>query len=371
MKKKRPHCVCKAKCQRSCECKTAGYICDESCLCTDKCINLGQILHKNDLESFYTKEELKDFARKSGVILGGNKSEIAERLEGRIFLNDSRIIIKGDNSNLFQGEYSNTGKTLESKELLTFQNRETFIPSDLFSIKTGFKESKPKKKESKERRSRQPERNSQEILQDYEIEALVNQMKDMTFEDVYNIKPIRDSKPETRENPKPYIKESIKNSVWEKYCDPKSYEGKCFCCLKSIKRSVKGWECGHITPRSKGGEAILNNLRPLCPSCNSNSGIGGMHMYEYMFYHKMDGLINLTQGDLDADTKKEIRKYEEWVRRIYKLAGILHQKLFENEISHKEVEGFEKYIAHSTRSLEERERLINEICRRHKINLNT
>lgn len=73
------------------------------------------------------------------------------------------------------------------------------------------------------------------------------------------------------------IPKNIHESVWKKYIG-NSIHGKCFCCHKSI--SSFHFECGHVLPHSKGGSYDINNLRPICSSCNRN--MSNMHMYDFI-----------------------------------------------------------------------------------------
>ena len=39
------------------------------------------------------------------------------------------------------------------------------------------------------------------------------------------------------------------------------------------------FHCGHIIAESKGGELSVNNLKPICQSCNSSMGTQNMDEY--------------------------------------------------------------------------------------------
>lgn len=83
----------------------------------------------------------------------------------------------------------------------------------------------------------------------------------------------------------------IKNCIWNKYCPNDKNKGTCFCCRKEIRRNEMEVEFGHVIPKSKGGEYIIDNIRPICIKCNrGREGIHCMHMYEYMIKNKMEGL---------------------------------------------------------------------------------
>ena len=56
--------------------------------------------------------------------------------------------------------------------------------------------------------------------------------------------------------------------------------GKAKClCYKLTDITQLSFSCGHIIPESKGGKLILDNLKPICQSCNSSMGTNNMHDY--------------------------------------------------------------------------------------------
>jgi 5-methylcytosine-specific restriction endonuclease McrA len=52
---------------------------------------------------------------------------------------------------------------------------------------------------------------------------------------------------------------------WKDLC--KSYGNKCACCGKRRKLTID-----HVIPISKGGTNYIENIQPLCGSCNSSKG---------------------------------------------------------------------------------------------------
>lgn len=73
-----------------------------------------------------------------------------------------------------------------------------------------------------------------------------------------------------------------KFKVWDRYSrGGDTFLGLCYCCNKAINYKEKGtWEMGHIIPHSKGGSENVDNLRPICFSCNR--AMKDMNMDDYI-----------------------------------------------------------------------------------------
>jgi len=61
------------------------------------------------------------------------------------------------------------------------------------------------------------------------------------------------------------IPKALRNQVWITYFG-RNFEHKCYKCKNKI--DVFNFHVGHNIPESKGGKTVLENLRPICPSCN-------------------------------------------------------------------------------------------------------
>lgn len=90
----------------------------------------------------------------------------------------------------------------------------------------------------------------------------------------------------------------IRANVWNEWIG-NSTTGLCFSCRNSKLDNMKNWECGHIISEKDGGDLSINNLRPLCPSCNRSMGARNMKDYVKEFYPKNYKLI---------DSKQKVRK---------------------------------------------------------------
>lgn len=81
------------------------------------------------------------------------------------------------------------------------------------------------------------------------------------------------------------IPQSLRLAIWKTHCGD-DIEHKCLCCGTSVMHHIDGshdWVCGHVLAVSKGGETVLSNLRPICPSCNSSMGDMCMDEFKKLF----------------------------------------------------------------------------------------
>lgn len=72
-----------------------------------------------------------------------------------------------------------------------------------------------------------------------------------------------------------YKKKSIplvlKRRLWDKYFGERNGIATCPCC-KMTQISTFSFHCGHIVSERNGGLLVLDNLIPICQSCNSSMG---------------------------------------------------------------------------------------------------
>lgn len=79
------------------------------------------------------------------------------------------------------------------------------------------------------------------------------------------------------------INKALRKKVWSSYIGNLSnneilFNGKCYCCKELV--SYDDFECGHIEPVTRGGKTELENLRPICRSCNRD--MGTMNLEEFV-----------------------------------------------------------------------------------------
>ncbi len=74
------------------------------------------------------------------------------------------------------------------------------------------------------------------------------------------------------------IPKSLKIKVWNTYVGEDIGKIKCLCC-NTIDITQSIFECGHIIAEAKGGETSLENLRPICSTCNKSMKTINMNDY--------------------------------------------------------------------------------------------
>jgi hypothetical protein len=77
------------------------------------------------------------------------------------------------------------------------------------------------------------------------------------------------------------IPKKIRIKVWEKRFDDMG-KGECYCCKSVIDKTE--FHAGHINSEFNGGTIDLDNLEPICPSCNSSMGTMNMNDYKDKYY---------------------------------------------------------------------------------------
>ena len=85
-----------------------------------------------------------------------------------------------------------------------------------------------------------------------------------------------DIKELNKKDKKKSIPLSLKRNVWNKYIGEALGKTLCLCC-KLTEISQLNFSCGHIISEFNGGKIKLDNLKPICGSCNSSIGTRNMN----------------------------------------------------------------------------------------------
>jgi hypothetical protein len=79
------------------------------------------------------------------------------------------------------------------------------------------------------------------------------------------------------------IPKYIKTLVWNKYIGDGIAKSKCICCRETEIRNTS-FHCGHVLSEKEGGDLNINNLRPVCSSCNLGMGTRDMRSFTKEFF---------------------------------------------------------------------------------------
>ena len=103
-------------------------------------------------------------------------------------------------------------------------------------------------------------KNIEEIAKKNKVIDLTNDSESDTLSSTFNQLTIK--KPKKKNIPK-----TLKRVVWNKWIGEDLGTSKCLCC-KVTSINQMSFHCGHIVSEFHGGELNLENLKPICGSCN-------------------------------------------------------------------------------------------------------
>jgi 5-methylcytosine-specific restriction endonuclease McrA len=81
---------------------------------------------------------------------------------------------------------------------------------------------------------------------------------------------IEEEKKENKKK-KQSIPKNVRIIIWNHYIGEDIIKHKCLCC-KKVTISNTNFEVGHVLSEKNGGTHEINNLRPICFSCNHSMG---------------------------------------------------------------------------------------------------
>ncbi len=105
---------------------------------------------------------------------------------------------------------------------------------------------------------------------------------------------------QTQRYRKAHIPHALRRTVWNTYIGEDIGSTECYVGCKT-KISQMTFECGHIEAESKGGLTIVENLRPICSSCNKSMGTKNMHDFMKTFGFKSDIVEENEIIDIDVN----------------------------------------------------------------------
>lgn len=123
---------------------------------------------------------------------------------------------------------------------------------------------------------------------------------------------------------------SVKEAVWRDYFGNRM-TGKCYACRKRI--NFTDFEVGHNKAASKGGSWNLQNLRPICRTCNRSMGTMAIETFKKKYFGgtptRKARKTKIGRKDLDLkQTKNEkLKIYSPIHAMIVKVNGKIPRKV--------------------------------------------
>lgn len=108
------------------------------------------------------------------------------------------------------------------------------------------------------------------------------------------------------------ISKALRNKVWNTHIGHDKGTGECHVCATQI--SQQNFECGHVIAASLGGSNALDNLRPICGTCNKSMGQANMEEFKKKNFNPPVAItmkiIDIPVGELvvaDLNVRKVMR----------------------------------------------------------------
>lgn len=74
------------------------------------------------------------------------------------------------------------------------------------------------------------------------------------------------------------ISAALRRMVWNTYIGEYIGRATCACC-GAAPITPFTFQCGHVVAEARGGPTVLQNLRPICASCNASMGTKDMRVF--------------------------------------------------------------------------------------------
>ena len=97
------------------------------------------------------------------------------------------------------------------------------------------------------------------------------------------------------------IPKVIKDLTWSRWIGDDIAKAKCLCCGVNEIR-MNSFHCGHVMAEAYGGLTTVENLRPICASCNLSMRTQNMNTFKGQY-----GLGTLEKGNSLSITDGHIR----------------------------------------------------------------
>ena len=79
------------------------------------------------------------------------------------------------------------------------------------------------------------------------------------------------------------IPKALREAVWKTYVGEEVGRTHCMVCQTNYISQLN-FHCGHVQAEAAGGATDLQNLRPICASCNYSMGTTNLHLYRAKYF---------------------------------------------------------------------------------------
>ena len=103
--------------------------------------------------------------------------------------------------------------------------------------------------------------------------------------------------------PKKRIPKILKDLTWQKWVGDEVAKTKCLCCgINDIK--MNSFHCGHVISEADGGPTTVENLRPVCATCNLSMRTQNMDVFKtnHGFGKTNESSLRIADGTIMAST---------------------------------------------------------------------
>ena len=86
----------------------------------------------------------------------------------------------------------------------------------------------------------------------------------------------------TKKKTRKTIPKAVKDKVWDICIGKEKGVSKCYCCSSDI--DSKKFDCGHIVSVANGGSDTIDNLKPICATCNKSMGTENLEEFKKKYF---------------------------------------------------------------------------------------
>lgn len=87
-----------------------------------------------------------------------------------------------------------------------------------------------------------------------------------------------------KSSPKKHIPKSMRIAVWNTYIGEEIGRTKCLVC-RHVDITQMNFHCGHVIAEACGGKTCVENLRPICATCNLSMRTMNMNEFSEKYFH--------------------------------------------------------------------------------------